>query len=471
VWCGKCYSSSNTFHKFHIQESESFSDGTSDNVEDSERLQVAWGEKHRPAQQYTHGRNGDHLITPFECDLCIFRKLRRHSPDITLLVDQRLLDCIRRVNLDAFWSRASSTVKGNHDRVKVSLQISKNMGLDGPYYHDGPMPDYDYCGYELAIQMVDASRRPGRHSSAYTQFDTVRKYRSAFTSFYRTTPQGNRLVMGLVNNKGQLQRFVQDPTVTVWFQRFITGCERRMGNVWKPNMAFQTPLLLKVIDAASQHLEESVSPSESDRWLVFVTYCVVTYTLSLRGTEGFYLDLGGLHKYKDKGSSKHILIPLLGKIKGEHSERCHLMPCTLVTSSGIGVAYWVNRLREHKAKLGFTDGPAISDLRGRVLSCASIDDSLHEILEELWESHHELFPNTVTKREDIRSSYQAFRSFRRASATRAIENKVSSNDIDVVNRWHAWDAAAGKKPSLSMRQHYTQYSLLLDPFLRYTNAM
>jgi hypothetical protein len=172
--------------------------------------------------------------------------------------------------------------------VKAALKISASLGLEGPYLHDGPMPDQDYCGYKLAIQMVDASW-PGRYSSSYTQFETIRKYRSAFASFSRTTPQGNRMVMALVNNKGHLQCFVQDPTPTVWFQRFVTGCERRMGTIWRPNVAFQIPLLLKILELAEHRLNEDISPRENDRWIVFIAYCVVTYTLSLRGTEGFFL--------------------------------------------------------------------------------------------------------------------------------------------------------------------------------------
>jgi hypothetical protein len=277
--------------------------------------------------------------------------------------------------------------------------------------------------------------------------------------------------MALVSSKGQLQRFIQDPTVTIWFQRFVTGCERRMGNIWKPNLAFTVPLLLKIIEVSEGRLNEDVSLGENDRWLVFICYCVLTYTLSLRGTEGFYLDLGGLHKYKEKWEHGHLLIPLLGKIKGEHNERCHLMPCVFSTSSGINIHSWISRLIAHKAALGFTDGPAISDLRGRVLSCSSIDDSLHEVLEDIWESTPELFPNNIIRKEDIRTSYQAFRSFRRTSATRDIEKRVATSDIDVVNRWYSWDAVGGKHPALSMRQHYTQYNLLLHPFLRYTGAM
>jgi hypothetical protein len=470
VWCGKCYFSDNTLHKFHIQQAESFGDGSTE-IEDQERLQVAWGTRHQPPNQYMHGRDGDNLLTPFECDTCIFRKLRRHSPDHSSLVDCRLMDCIRRINLDAFWSRATSTVKGNQDRVESALAISRSLGLEGPFKHEGAMPDYDYCGYEVAIQMICASRRPGKHSSNYTQFETIRKYRSSFASFERTTPQGNKLIIGLVNTIGNLQRFVQDPTVTVWFQRFITGCERRMGNIWKPNVAFNTTLLLKVIEMAQQRYDENISERENDRWLVFLTYVSVTYTLSLRGTEGFYLDLGGLNKFKSNENQNHILIPLLGKIKGEHSERCHLMPCVRKTSSGVEVSKWLEKLKDQKARFGLKDGPAISDSKGRVLSCSSIDDTLHEILDEIWDSSPHLFPSSISKKEDIRSSYQAFRSFRRASATRAIEKKVSSNDIDVVNRWHSVDAAGGKKPAMSMRQHYTQYNLLLEPFIRYTQAM
>jgi hypothetical protein len=40
-----------------------------------ERLQVAWGKMHEPDDEFHFGRNGDHCMVPFECDLCVFRKL------------------------------------------------------------------------------------------------------------------------------------------------------------------------------------------------------------------------------------------------------------------------------------------------------------------------------------------------------------------------------------------------------------
>jgi hypothetical protein len=50
--------------------------------------------------RYTHGRNGDFLVTPFQCDLCIFWNLHKRNP-IATPQDDLLLCCIRRINLDA----------------------------------------------------------------------------------------------------------------------------------------------------------------------------------------------------------------------------------------------------------------------------------------------------------------------------------------------------------------------------------
>jgi hypothetical protein len=56
--------------------------------------------------------------------------------------------------------------------------MSRVVGLHGPYLHDGPMPSYDHCGYEVAIQMLLHSRHPGRYSRDHVQLDTIRKLRT-----------------------------------------------------------------------------------------------------------------------------------------------------------------------------------------------------------------------------------------------------------------------------------------------------
>jgi hypothetical protein len=226
-----------------------------------------------------------------------------------------------------------------------------------------------------------------------------------------------------------------------------------MGQDWRPNKAITVELLILVLETAELKIGEAVSLREKDRWIVFRAYVVICYVLSLRGCKGFLCNLAGLHRKFAIGGTQYVVITLLGKIKGESGDRAHLIPCVHVTSSGIQVKASVERLMTFKASQGFTTGPAISDLRGRILSHRSLNDSLLEILEDLFESHREIFPASISDRETLRKRVQVYRTLRRTSDTRAIEMKVSKSDIDVVNRWKSVERADGNRPHRPMRQH------------------
>jgi hypothetical protein len=60
-----------------------------------------------------HGRAGDHLMTPFQCELCHFRNLIARDPLEGDDADVEILEFMRRANLDAFWDRATTTVGSN----------------------------------------------------------------------------------------------------------------------------------------------------------------------------------------------------------------------------------------------------------------------------------------------------------------------------------------------------------------------
>ena len=79
---------------------------TDQKSQENERLADAgkWKGRKQNPNDFLEARNGDHLLTPFECDLCIFRKLRKQSPIQNNAKDKLLLLMIRQMNLDAFWS-------------------------------------------------------------------------------------------------------------------------------------------------------------------------------------------------------------------------------------------------------------------------------------------------------------------------------------------------------------------------------
>ena len=76
--------------------------------------------------------------------------------------DTLLLVIIRRANLDAFWSSASSTVASQRTRLRASMNFSSRLGLSGPYSQPMTLPDFDHCGYEIACQMLLYSLNPGK---------------------------------------------------------------------------------------------------------------------------------------------------------------------------------------------------------------------------------------------------------------------------------------------------------------------
>jgi hypothetical protein len=457
--------------EFHIRTLGDEPGQNEKNPRDVARVEKAWGRKSPKKDDYTRARNGDHLMVPFECDGCIFRKLRKTDPVPRNPQDELLLACLRRINLDAFWSRAGDTVKGNRDKLADMLSLSKLAGLKGPCVHDGPYPDFDHCGYEVAINMLIMSRRAGRNSRTHLQFDTIRKLQSAYGNQVRSSPQSTRTVMALGDQKGRYLRFSTDPVASLWFHRFLEGCRYRMGQEWRPNQAMSLPLLLATVRSIEDKIETSPSARELNRWTVLHTFVVVTYVVSLRGPEGFLLDLDGCNRHWKEGASDHFIIALRGKIKGEHNARCHLLPCVPVTGSGLKVKDSLKRLLDLKATQDLTDGPAISKENGQLFSSRAIDDSMLEVLEELFVSSRDLFPSKIETPQDLRKSYQVFKSLRRTSDTQALEMKVSKDDIDVVNRWAGVEKAQGRRPGREMRHYYADITLLLKPFLRYTRAM
>ena len=304
------------------------------------------------------------------------------------------------------------------------------------------------------------------------QFDTLRGFRTVYGNFIRASPQAVTRHAALGDNTGRYQRFNHDECGSLWFTRFMEGMKNRMGQVWIPNRAFTTKMVTEILASSERKIIGVFDDSiENHKWVVFNTYATLAYVVSLRGSEGLLLDLDGLNRHWPPRTNQYVKIALLGRVKGETIDRAHLLPCVQITSSGINVRGAIRRLLELKERRGQKDGPAISNEEGKMYKMRDLDEMLHDVLEEIFTSNKQLFPDDIKDMEDVKKHYQCFRSFRRASDTRAIEQRVPSPDIDIVNRWRKLEAGGGRRPGFSMQQHYAQFELLLKPFLRYTLAM
>ena len=73
-------------------------------------------------------RDGDWMVCPFQCDVCWFVNLYGRKPNPNMSTDRSELAYIRRVNLDVFWSRERSTVRGLYGKMKEEIRRSLSKG-------------------------------------------------------------------------------------------------------------------------------------------------------------------------------------------------------------------------------------------------------------------------------------------------------------------------------------------------------
>ena len=155
------------------------------------------------------------------------------------------------------------------------------------------------------------------------------------------------------------------------------------------------------------------------------------HALLLRGTAGLLIDLAGL-KEEDRKERTHVITSLKVKVKEKIMETNHQFPCVKRTFSGLNVDLRTKLLIAGHKDGGRTGGLSITDWEENMLNTGKIDQRQHGHLIGEHEKGNE-FPPEIKSVEDVIERYSVFRSLRRGSDTRAINMKVSVNDIDVVN--------------------------------------
>jgi hypothetical protein len=467
MWCGGCYSSAPHPNFFTADPDNLFAEDGDDN-----RLVTGWKPKSSDKGRYRQARNGDDLLVAFECDFCVFSKVYERVPDLESASDKFGMACIRRVMLDAFWSRSRSTVASNTSRYREIIRNSATLGFEPPYSSPGPLPAFDHCGYKVAILMVAKSLEPGRHSASHMQWDTIRKLRASFSNQIRASAISNSVTLTLSDNKGSgYERITVDPCGSLWFGRFMTGCKNRMGQDCRPNRAISSELMVLLLGRVEAKVTDAETLEDRERWVMAGAYFCFCFVLSLRSPEGLMTDLEGLIHYSDV-SDDFVIIPLKGQVKGENHTRQHLLHSVNITDSGIDVRAWGRRILLIHFMRGRTSGPAFVDPTSNLQATTSdMNDMFVELLVDLFESHRVLFGVDIESSPDVGDKYHVFRSFRRGSESRAVAKRVDEADRYIVNRWKKKEAAGTKKANLPIDQHYVDVSLVKDAFLRYTQAM
>ena len=97
------------------------------------------------------GKSGDVVLSPFQCDLCWFRNLRKRDPVKGNLGDENLMAYIRWVNLDVLWGSETYTVAPTRRYAAKGISICKGLCILPSHLELGPWPVNDKVGFTVVL--------------------------------------------------------------------------------------------------------------------------------------------------------------------------------------------------------------------------------------------------------------------------------------------------------------------------------
>ena len=281
AWHAKCY---------HQHEKDNFPVLEAGDLDDALMDSEGHGELEDDPLRFKEARDGNHYLCPFQCDLCSFFNLKGRYPREHSEQDKLLAVCIRRSNLDAFWSRERSTVDKNLRELRGLKTLADTIGLKHPLPNRGPFPIGDFSGLGPACLMLMKTLKEGKNSKNI-QYETARKVRSTIGNFMHTLPGGTGLSTMGSGDRSALM-FTASPTNYYWYKRFLSGCHRRMGDVWIPDRAMALEEIHEGLAILEQEWKSAAQGQRRLEIALTGALVVIGFCAALRGEEIPLVDVG-----------------------------------------------------------------------------------------------------------------------------------------------------------------------------------
>jgi hypothetical protein len=346
-------------------------------------------------------------------------------------------------------------------------ELGDALGFESVGPPMGPFPLKDTFGMKIACVTLMKSLAPGKWEPT-VQYATARRMRSVYSNLFHSSYQGES--MSVMAYETQKMFTTLCPTYGYWYQRFNHGIHKRMGDVVRSDFAVTADIMNALLVTLNEEWEDATTLETRAKVAEMAFVLVSGYCCGLRGEEIVKADLAGFLKYLEVGRQDvehpHVIVPLIGRIKGETGERYHMCVLARETKSGIQGGIWADRLAAVNKERGRYRGPLFRTKKGHRAKIGDFESDFLARMEQLKIVRKSLFEPGV----EISESYSLFRSLRRGSTTEAVKNRVGQDIIELNNRWRKFDRARGMKPSLGMKDHYTEIKLILAALWQYSRA-
>ena len=382
-------------------------------------------------------RNGDNLITSFQCELCHFRNIKGRNPDGGNREDNAMMNYMRRANLDAFWSRETRTIRTNYLELKRGEEAMKRkFRLESATGPMGPFPLEDVLGMKAALVLLDRTLDVGRYEPR-VQHNTFRKAGTAQANCYLASAAGVGDAIG-VSEKKVAAWISGGPTHTRWYGRFMIGVKKRVGEVVKQDEPITIEVMKAVQELLEKRWEAATTPEEKEAVATMAVWFLVGFCVGLRGEEMLLIEFNAtansLRYLTARESIPYFLLGISGRIKTNQGQNSHIwLPCAGETSkSKLKPGMWMTRLVGLKRDRGIKDGYLFSKRNGRKGTLSDFADEFYEVLEAVQALEHN---PPIEADVNVNEAYGIWRSLRRGVTAHAVNVGTPLNLIHQINRW------------------------------------
>jgi hypothetical protein len=179
--------------------------------------------------------------------------------------------------------------------------IGESVGMQGVSPPLGPYSTDDTMGMGLAVCILIRTLDPGR-TEELIQFSTARYLRSVYSNIYHASSQHQRGMGVMAHNTSKIW-VTECPSYGYWFERFMRGVHKRMGEEVRSDYALSIRVLHKVLWHLERQWSEARTIETRKEVVEIAIFIVAGYYLALRGEEVVKMDIAGFLTYFEAGKN------------------------------------------------------------------------------------------------------------------------------------------------------------------------
>ena len=131
------------------------------------------------------------------------------------------------------------------------------------------------------------------------------------------------------------------PSYSLWFERFVQGMHKRMGDESHQDQAITLEVIHRLIEDLEKDYRDNAEIDKREHIANLTIFVLAVFMATRRGEELFKLNLGETRKFflESTVNTKqlHIVLPLRGRFKGETGESFYFVTVTSKSDSGLQI--------------------------------------------------------------------------------------------------------------------------------------